>query len=201
MRNCELKFGCTYVTHNGLMFVRKWKFRFRRCNVSFRNDHNQGARRTYLILGFCRNIWFGLIWFARASSGLSRSVWSSSVRWGMRDGQVGVFVFGALGYARRITFVLWVLETLFVSWVGDVSSRTCVVSVLVILGRFLLVGVLVVNVIVLYMFCVCYLCWADGSPRRSAFSSGHVSSGAAAQQNSMFPKEWFQSRFLLWDLI
>ena len=39
-----------------------------------------------------------------------------------------------------------------------------------------------------------------GSPRRSAFSS-HVSSGAAAQQNSMFPKEWVQNRFLFWNLI
>jgi hypothetical protein len=29
-----------------------------------------------------------------------------------------------------------------------------------------------------------------GSPRRNAFS-GHISSGAAAQQNSMVPKEWW----------
>ena len=39
-----------------------------------------------------------------------------------------------------------------------------------------------------------------GSPRRSAFS-GHISSGAAEQQNLMFPKEWVQNRFLFWNII
>ena len=120
----------------------------------------------------------------------------------MRSVCVGVFLCRALLCARRINLGMvkvWSWLWNFVASLRGVSSWPCVlaswrhsdysgVGYWICFGCFYVVVSVVVSI------------ERTGSPRRSAFS-GHISSGAAEQQNLMFPKEWVQNRFLFWNII